>query len=746
MRKPRKATFNTLLFVIAFLLLLIGIIIYTQFYTQRNIRALREANANANSTFEINNRLQELVYYVESAELYAREQHKNPKAVSKQSIADTLAIINNHIAVLKKQNNNKSRRIEELDDIVGLVNSKLGYLNTFIKNDETSTPQNFTATQLDQLLAVSLNDSLYNKVLEIQQNLENNLKATFSETNDYSEKVLRLDTLLAIIFILALAILGTLIIKRLLDQLSLIYKLGKEKERADKSANVKEQFLANMSHEIRTPINAVVGFAGLLQKTRLDTDQQQFVNLIQNSGENLLSVVNDILDISKIEAGMMRITKNPFSINEVCTSLKLMFQHKVNEKNLKFVFDYDNDIPSTLIGDAERLNQVLINLLNNAIKFTEKGSVKLAVQMLQQTDKEVKIQFVIKDTGIGISKEKLATVFERFEQADNNTARQYGGTGLGLSIVEKIVDMQGGSISADSNVGEGSAFKVVLSYEYIAETKNAASVNLNPSIVIGSTKKVFSNYKILVAEDNKTNQTLLKFMLQQWDLSYDLAENGQQVLDMLQKKPYDLVLMDIQMPLMDGYEAATRTRKDLSITIPIIAMTAHVMPTEKQKCIDAGMNDYISKPIDEIIFVALLEKYLPSSTIIESPPPSTTVESNKFIYIDVNSLNKLFSGNSGFIHELMYQFREQFPHELEALKLATIEKDKKAVLRWTHHMKTTISALSINVVLRDTLENIDKEIETENWISVNKELDILLTAEPILLKEIDTVLTTKKVI
>jgi signal transduction histidine kinase len=254
-----------------------------------------------------------------------------------------------------------------LDDIVGLVNSKLGYLNTFIKNDQTSTPQNFTAKQIDQLLAVSLNDSLYNKVLEIQQNLESNLKATFSETNDYSEKVLRLDTLLAIIFILALAILGTLIIKRLLDQLSLIYKLGKEKERADKSAVVKEQFLANMSHEIRTPINAVVGFAGLLQKTKLDTDQQQFVNLIQNSGENLLSVVNDILDISKIEAGMMRITKNPFSIHEVCTSLELMFQHKVNEKKLRFVFDYDNSIPNTLIGDAERLNQVLINLLNNAI-------------------------------------------------------------------------------------------------------------------------------------------------------------------------------------------------------------------------------------------------------------------------------------------------------------------------------------------------------------------------------------------
>jgi signal transduction histidine kinase/CheY-like chemotaxis protein len=744
MRKPRKATFNTLLFVIAFLLLLIGIIIYTQFYSQRNIRALREANANANSTFEINNRLQELVYYVESAELYAREQHKNPKAVSKQSIADTLAIINNHIKVLKNQNENKSNRIEELDDIVGLVNSKLGYLNTFIKNDQTSTPQNFTAKQIDQLLAVSLNDSLYNKVLEIQQNLESNLKATFSETNDYSEKVLRLDTLLAIIFILALAILGTLIIKRLLDQLSLIYKLGKEKERADKSAVVKEQFLANMSHEIRTPINAVVGFAGLLQKTKLDTDQKQFVNLIQNSGENLLSVVNDILDISKIEAGMMRITKNPFSINEVCTSLELMFQHKVNEKKLRFIFDYDNSIPNTLIGDAERLNQVLINLLNNAIKFTEKGSVKLAVQMLQKTTTEVKIQFVVKDTGIGISKEKLATVFERFEQAENNTARQYGGTGLGLAIVEKIVDMQGGEISADSNVGEGSLFKVVLSYEYIAEQEKGLQNTLTPKNV--NDKKVFNSNKILVAEDNKTNQTLLKFMLQQWNLSYDLAENGKEVLEMLQDKKYDLILMDIQMPLMDGYEAATRVRKNLSIAIPIIAMTAHVMPTEKQKCIDAGMNDYISKPIDEAIFVSLLEKYLPSSTKIESIPQNISLNSNHFVYIDTDYLNKLFSGNNGFIHELMHQFREQFPNEIKQLKMAVIQKNKKEVLRWTHHMKTTLSALAIDTVLKNMLNKIEEDIENERWILVNEELNKLLIAEPILMKEIEAVLNTKKTI
>jgi signal transduction histidine kinase/CheY-like chemotaxis protein len=743
MRKPSKATFNTLLFVITFLLVLIGIIIYTQYYSQKNIKALREANENASATFEINNRLQELVYYVESAEIYAREQHKNKKSVSPESIKDTLAIINNHLKVLKAQQNNKSYNVPELDDIVSLVNAKLSYLNTFINNDEAHTPETYNNKQLDQLLAVSLNDSLYNKVLAVQQNLENNLKSTFVKTNSYSEKVLRLDTLLAIIFIIALAILGTLIIKRLLDQLSLIYKLGKEKQRADKSAIVKEQFLANMSHEIRTPINAVVGFAGLLQKTTLDKDQQQFVSLIQNSGENLLSVVNDILDISKIEAGMMRITKNPFSVHEVCTSLELMFSHKVNEKKLDFIFEYDKNIPSTVVGDAERLNQVLINLLNNAIKFTEKGSVKLAVKLLQETDKEAKIQFVVKDTGIGISKEKLATVFERFEQADNNTARQYGGTGLGLAIVEKIVNMQTGEINVDSNLGEGTSFKVVLSYDYINKPTDA---NFTKTIHSQNqaVKKEFSSHKILVAEDNKINQTLLKFMFQQWNIRYDLAENGQQVLDMLKLNTYDLILMDIQMPIMDGYTAATKVRKELAIHTPIIAMTAHVLPTEKQKCIDAGMNDYISKPIDENVFINMLEKYLTVNVKKVEVNNKHAAPSDKLIYIDMDYLKTIFSGQYSFISEIIHQFKAQYPEELKQLKLGVTQKDKREVAKLTHHMKTTVSALSIESPLKTILDNIDLLLEKDNWILIYEALNKLIAAEPILMIEVDTILTSDK--
>ena len=742
MRKPRKATFNTLLFVITFLLVLIGIIIYTQYYSQKNIKALKEANEIASNTFEINNRLQELVYYVESAEIFAREHHKAPKTISKESIKDTLAIINKHLDVLKKQQQNKSLYVAELDDIITLVNSKLTSLNIFIKNDEENVPQNYNNKQIDQFLAVSINDSLYNKVLVVQQNLESDLKNTFIETNSYSEKVLKLDTLLAILFILALAILGTLIIKRLLDQLSLIYKIAEEKDRADSSAVVKEQFLANMSHEIRTPINAVVGFANLLQKTTLDTDQQQFVNLIQNSGENLLSVVNDILDISKIEAGMMRITNEPFNMFEVCHSLEMMFKHKVTEKNLRFNFEFDKKIPEKLIGDSERLNQVLINLLNNAIKFTESGSVKLSVNLLQVNEKQASVQFVVKDSGIGISKEKLETIFERFEQADNNTARQYGGTGLGLAIVEKIVKMQQGQVTVDSNIGSGTSFTVILNFDIVhnvLSNEDKIINRYNNKDVI----KDFNKFKILVAEDNKTNQTLLKFILQQWNLPYDLAENGQQVLDKLKQDNYDLILMDIQMPIMDGYDASKKIRKELNVQVPIIAMTAHVLPTEKQKCIDAGMDDYISKPIDENIFLNMLEKYL--SKVAKTKNEIVKLQNhNELIYIDYNYLNKVFSGNVSFINEIMTQFKEQYPTELEELLSAVNNKDKSQVLKCTHHTRTTVTSLSANSPIKQMLENIENYATEDNWIMINEELNKLLATKTIVIHEIENVLLKKQ--
>jgi signal transduction histidine kinase/CheY-like chemotaxis protein len=738
-KKPRKATFNTLLFVITFLLILIGTILYTQYYSKKNILAVREANQNAKSAFEINNRLQELIFHIESAEIFVRDKYLTGKQLSKESLKDTLHIVEGHLITLNQiLSSNKANT--QLAQLVNLVDMKMTAINNFIANYETLKLKKYNNQQLDDVLSVSLNDSLYNTALIVQQKLENDLKHTFIQTSQYSDKVLRLNTILSIIVILAVAILGTLIIKRLLDQLSLIYKLGKEKERADKSAIIKEQFLANMSHEIRTPINAVVGFANLLQKTKLEGNQKQFVDLIQNSGESLLSVVNDILDISKIEAGMMRITKNPFSLHEACTSIEMMFYHKIQEKQLDFSLVYDENIPDTIVGDAERLNQVLINLINNAIKFTNKGSVKLSVDLLQKSEKEATIKFVVTDSGIGISKEKLEAIFERFEQADGETSRQYGGTGLGLSIVEQIIKMQGGDVKVESILEVGTTFTVVLKYEYINkpdDIKNYLSINT-------MMKKEFKGYKALVAEDNKTNQTLLKFILQQWNLGYDLAENGVEALELLQKNHYDLVLMDIQMPIMDGYEASRKIRQDINAGVPIIAMTAHVLPTEKQKCIDAGMNDYISKPINEDDLFNLIEKYIVATKGAVLMAHPTDENEYKHTYIDVEYLNRIFSDNKEFINEIMYQFREQYPDELEQLKQNMSSKNKEKVLGLTHHMKTTVSVLSINTPLKLVLDDIEEYVAKENWQPANAELEVLLQAEPIVMREVDTVLTATK--
>jgi signal transduction histidine kinase/CheY-like chemotaxis protein len=737
MNNPRKATFNTLVFVITFLLLLIGSIIYTQAYSKKNILAVLEANRNAKSVFEINNRLQELIYHIESAEIYAREQYTSKDKIDRTRINDTLQIINNHLVILRQLSRTNGDNAQ-LQRLIGFVNNKMTWLNAFLENWEERKEKKYDAKKLDELLAVSLNDSLYTSALIVQQNLENDLKQTFIKSTNYSIKALRLNTTLSIIVILAVAILGTLIIKRLLDQLSLIYKLGKEKTRADHSAKIKEQFLANMSHEIRTPINAVVGFANLLQKTPLQENQKQFVDLIQNSGESLLSVVNDILDISKIEAGMMRITRNPFNVHEICTSIEMMFYHKMNEKKLSFHFEYDEQIPGTIIGDAERLKQVLINLINNAVKFTHDGEVTLLVQLVEKTEKEAKLRFTVKDTGIGISEQKLSTIFERFEQADIGTSRQYGGTGLGLSIVEQIINLQGGDIAVKSNVGKGTIFTVTLAYEYITEP----GVLSTPIAENNMMNDQFNGCKILVAEDNKTNQVLVKFILQQWNLQFEFAENGYQVLELLKKNKYNLVLMDIQMPVMDGYEAASKLREELNITIPVIAMTAHVLPTEKQKCIDAGMNDYISKPIIEENLLQMLKKYLGSFNTAANKPQENAQKDEKFVYVDIDYLDRIFSGNKEFINEIMFQFRAQFPDELKQLKRNILEQNKEEVLGITHHMKTTLSALSLETPLRINLDEIEIAAKKHNWTSASASLRFLADAEPVVMHEVNRIITT----
>ncbi len=368
--------------------------------------------------------------------------------------------------------------------------------------------------------------------------------------------------------------------------------LHKAKQLADSQAHAKDVFLANMSHEIRTPINAITGFANLLNETELDKDQAQYVTNINTAGENLMGIINDILDFSKIESGYISIESIPFSLKEVLDSVLSVLGQKAIEKKLKFSYALDSNVPDDVIGDPVRLNQILINLANNAIKFTNDGVVKIKVVADMDEIESCRIKFSITDTGIGIDEAKLNSIFSRFTQADTDTTRKYGGTGLGLSICKSLIELQSGTIWVESTKGAGSIFHFVLPYKKDASQR---------SLVVTKHNKLFSTrrLKVLLVEDNLLNQVLGMKVLENFNFLPELASNGSIAIEMIEKEHYDVILMDLQMPEMDGYQATEIIRNKLKNRTPIIAMTAHSLVGEKDKCLAIGMNDYIPKPFKQ---------------------------------------------------------------------------------------------------------------------------------------------------
>lgn len=368
--------------------------------------------------------------------------------------------------------------------------------------------------------------------------------------------------------------------------------------KAEESNKLKEAFLANMSHEIRTPMNAIIGFSDILSKCALGEHEKEFVRTIKSAGENLLTIINDILDISKIEASMMTFEEHIFSVNEMFASLNVMLLEKAKEKNLELTFSCDPDVPAHLLGDPTRLTQIIINLAGNAIKFTPKGKVAVSVKVKNNTGdallpEQTLLEFSIRDTGIGIPPDKLAHIFERFRQAESHTTRKYGGTGLGLSIAKQLVELQGGVLTVKSEFKVGSEFSFCIPY----------MISGVVSRVTESTAKKYNvqeldKLSILLVEDNQLNVKLILSLFSEHNLKVQVAENGSVAIEKLKEHKFDIVLMDMEMPVMNGYEAAFAIRSELKSDIPIIAMTAHAMAGERERCLGLGMNDYISKPIN----------------------------------------------------------------------------------------------------------------------------------------------------
>jgi signal transduction histidine kinase/CheY-like chemotaxis protein len=598
--------------------------------------------------------------------------------------------------------------VQQLDS---LIEEKLKFsdklLNTFFTEGQPALREIYENVKSKYLMG-----QIVNVINLLNKPRQDDLTNLAINANKSGEKAREWGIILAITAGLACIFTFWYITNRIKQQQQLYDQLNKSEKNVRQAGIMKENFMANMSHEIRTPMNAILGFTNLLQKEPLNEKSREFVNSIQNSGENLMTIINDVLDFSKIEAGMMRIEANSFSLRGLLHSIETMFASKIQPKNLRLTVDVEKSIPDVLKGDAVRLTQMMANLVNNSVKFTNAGSIDIRVTAGKEKEDAVEISFSVKDTGIGIPANKLDTIFERFQQADDDTTRKYGGTGLGLSIVKQLVELQNGTISVSSAQNEGTEFVVTIPYMIAVEINERDKIKFMPANEIQLNK---NNIKILVAEDNAMNQSLMKHLLTEWNLDFHIVNNGQEAIEALRGKKYNLVLMDIQMPQMDGYTATMKIRNELNNPIPIIAMTAHAMAGEREKCLSYGMNEYISKPIRENELFKIINNFLPGNNGEEFEDESDRDSNNKFELLNLSYLKELSGGNRVFEESMIEQFLKQLPGELVALENEFSKRNYTVVAQIAHNMKTSISFMGLTEKIGETLDYI------ENNASIQKE-------------------------
>ncbi|MEM9984312.1 MAG: response regulator, partial [Bacteroidota bacterium] len=517
-----------------------------------------------------------------------------------------------------------------------------------------------------------------------------------------------------------------------------IERLKREKELATQSAKLRQEFFAKTSHEIRTPLNPILLLTEMLLKTPLESSQREYIQVIKTAGETLLALVNDILDLSKIEAGKIKFAKEPFQLAQVVESIENLLVPGAHKKSLDLRFVIDPEIPSFLLGDSVRLSQILLNLISNSIKFTQEGSIQTQVKLLEKNQDRLWLRFEVKDSGIGIPENKLEEIFESFQQINSDSSAARIGTGLGLSIVKQLVSLQKGHIFVKSSPGLGSTFTFELPFEVgsiQARINSYLSQQLNDS-----DHQVLNNLRVLMVEDNPLNQMVTEKLLTSWEMRVDIANNGREGVEKYQSKVYDLVLMDVQMPEMDGYQATQKIReleKETGRHIPIIALTANAVMGIDQKCIAAGMDDYLAKPIDiKHLFdkiVRYVKPEIPAQAPLvayqghkspESPISQRSKEARLLVqepliqhrsmsyqtYTDLSYLNELTQGQTDTLKAAIQKFIDSTPEMLEQLVIQVKGGDYERLAKSAHKLKSSVAIMGMNET-KDNLVQIESTVK-----------------------------------